>query len=239
MPGSFRNAGGWTSRARDRERDLYGVRALRDPARASPAARRARSSSSPRRLPPGCGTGCPTRMPASRQRGRRLEASIERCGAAGVVAHGALGDADPLEAMDDAIRTFSPDEVVVATHPEGESNWLEHGLVAQARARFGVPITHVVVDAVRSEAHVVAHEPTERDAPTREEHTSRDLALLAIVGVLAIVGSIISFVFFASRRLRRRDLGVGADLRPRVQDRGLVMLWMLFQRRARADRLDL
>jgi hypothetical protein len=130
--------------------------------------------------------------------GRRLEASLERCGAAGVAARGALGDADPLQALDDAMRTFAPDEVIVATHPEGRSNWLERGLVAQARERFAVPITHVVVDTAAQDARLVEREPADRAAPARERHTARDLALLAVVAVLAILGSLISFVFYAA-----------------------------------------
>ena len=171
--------------------------------------------------------------------GRRLEASIERCGAAGLVAHGALGDADPLQAMDDAIRTFSPDEVVIATHPEGESNWLERGLVAQARARFELPITHLSVDAVHDESHLVASEPQRSDAPAREVHTSRDLALLAIVGLLAIIGSLFSFVFYA---VDAPDGVIWAwmlifDLGFKIA--AVATLWVLFQRRARADRLEI
>jgi hypothetical protein len=34
----------------------------------------------------------------------------------------------------------------VSTHPPGRSNWLELGVVEQARLRFDVPVTHVVVD---------------------------------------------------------------------------------------------
>jgi hypothetical protein len=171
--------------------------------------------------------------------GRRLEESIRRCGDAGVVARGALGDADPLQALDDAMRTFEPDEVIIATHPEGRSNWLEHGLVAQARERFAVPITHVVVDAVQEDARLVEQEPVERAAPARERHSSRDLAILALVGVLAIVGSLISFVFYA---VDAPDWVIWTwvlifDLGFKIA--AAVVLWMLFQRRARADRLDL
>ena len=36
--------------------------------------------------------------------------------------------------------------IVISTHPEGRSNWLERGVVTSARERFAVPITHVVVD---------------------------------------------------------------------------------------------
>jgi hypothetical protein len=171
--------------------------------------------------------------------GRRLEASLERCAAAGVSARGALGDADPLQALDDAMRTFSPDEVIIATHPEGRSNWLERGLVAQARERFEVPITHVVVDAAVGQARLLERERPDRAAPARERHTARDLALLALAGVLAIVGSLISFVFYA---VDAPDWLIWTwvlifDLGFKIA--AVAVLWVLFQRRARADRLDL
>ena len=57
-----------------------------------------------------------------------------------------MGDADPLQAIEDALRTFGADEIIISTHPEGRSNWLERGVVDSARERFAVPITHVVVD---------------------------------------------------------------------------------------------
>jgi nucleotide-binding universal stress UspA family protein len=76
----------------------------------------------------------------------RLQASLEAMRAGGMNVDGEVGDPDPLQAIDDAIRTFSPDEIVISTHPEGRSNWLEQGVVDGARERFDVPVTHVVVD---------------------------------------------------------------------------------------------
>jgi hypothetical protein len=76
----------------------------------------------------------------------RLERSLERLRAAGVDARGEVGDAEPLQAMEDALRTFGADEIIISTHPEGRSHWLEKGIVEAARERFAVPITHVVVD---------------------------------------------------------------------------------------------
>jgi hypothetical protein len=76
----------------------------------------------------------------------RLERSLRRLAEAGVEARGEVGDSEPLQAMEDALRTFGPDEIIISTHPEGRSNWLERGVVARARERFAVPITHVVVD---------------------------------------------------------------------------------------------
>jgi hypothetical protein len=76
----------------------------------------------------------------------RLEASLKAMRAAGITARGEVGDSDPLQAIEDALRTFAPDEVVISTHPEGRSNWLERGIVAAARERFALPVRHVVVD---------------------------------------------------------------------------------------------
>jgi hypothetical protein len=76
----------------------------------------------------------------------RLEASLATMREAGIDARGEIGDGDPLQAIEDAIRTFAPDELIISTHPEGRSNWLERGIVDATRARFAIPVTHVVVD---------------------------------------------------------------------------------------------
>jgi len=76
----------------------------------------------------------------------RLEASLARLRQDGVQAEGEVGDGDPLQAIEDALRTFGADEIVISTHPVGRSNWLERNVVGAARERFDVPITHVVVD---------------------------------------------------------------------------------------------
>jgi nucleotide-binding universal stress UspA family protein len=77
---------------------------------------------------------------------KRLEASLAAMREAGIDATGEVGDGDPLQAIEDALRTFAPDELVISTHPEGKSNWLERGVVEGARQRFALPVTHVVVD---------------------------------------------------------------------------------------------
>jgi hypothetical protein len=77
---------------------------------------------------------------------RRVEASVRHLTDTGLAVRGVIGDGDPLQAIEDALRTFGADEIVISTHPVGRSNWLERGLVAQARERFSSPITHVVVD---------------------------------------------------------------------------------------------
>jgi GABA permease len=69
--------------------------------------------------------------------------------AAGLAAEGDVGDASPLLAIGDALRVFDADEVLIATHPPGSSNWLERSVVSRARARFSLPIHHLVVEGDR------------------------------------------------------------------------------------------
>jgi hypothetical protein len=76
----------------------------------------------------------------------RLDTSLAALAEEGVEARGEVGDADPLQAIEDALRTFGADEIIISTHPPGRSNWLEKDVIAHARERFDLPITHVVVD---------------------------------------------------------------------------------------------
>jgi len=78
--------------------------------------------------------------------GDRVAARLVAMRAAGLDATGEIGDGDPLQAVEDAMRTFRPDELVVSTHPPGRSHWLERGVVEHAEERFALPLTHVVVD---------------------------------------------------------------------------------------------
>jgi hypothetical protein len=84
--------------------------------------------------------------PARAQAQARLDSSLERLRQLGIDARGEVGDAEPLQAIEDALHTFGPNELILSTHPEGRSHWLEKGIVTQARERFDLPITHVVVD---------------------------------------------------------------------------------------------
>jgi hypothetical protein len=76
----------------------------------------------------------------------RLDASLAQLERDGIQAEGEVGDGDPLQAIEDALRTFGADEIVISTHPKGRSKWLERDVVGAAKERFDVPITHVVVD---------------------------------------------------------------------------------------------
>ena len=84
--------------------------------------------------------------PARAAAQERLDAMLERLVSAGIDVKGQIGDSDPLVAIEDAVHTFHPDEIVISTHPPGHSSWHEKGVVASATARFDVPVSHVVAE---------------------------------------------------------------------------------------------
>ena len=62
----------------------------------------------------------------------------------GLHADGALGDYRPLHAMDDAVKSFQPDLIVISTHPEERSAWLRQDIVEQARRKYATPVRHII-----------------------------------------------------------------------------------------------
>jgi hypothetical protein len=56
-----------------------------------------------------------------------------------------VGDTDPVQAIEDALRTFPADEVLVVTRSEDDASWLEQDSAEEARERFGVPVTRLTV----------------------------------------------------------------------------------------------
>jgi hypothetical protein len=88
---------------------------------------------------------------ARAQAQERLERLLGRLRREGFEAAGDIGDDDPVQAMEDALRLYPADEVIISTHPPGRSNWLEQDVVRRAQERFDVPVTHVVVDLEREQ----------------------------------------------------------------------------------------
>ena len=74
----------------------------------------------------------------------RLELALADLRERGILARGEVGDANPVLAIADALARFPASAIVIATHPPGQSNWLERGLIDKVRARFDVPVTHLV-----------------------------------------------------------------------------------------------
>jgi hypothetical protein len=85
----------------------------------------------------------------------RLRRCLERLRGDGIAATGLVGDADPMQAIVDALRFFRADAIVIATHAPGRSNWLARDLVARARRRFDIPIVHIVVEPAHGREYVL------------------------------------------------------------------------------------
>jgi hypothetical protein len=77
---------------------------------------------------------------------QRQELSLQALQEAGLRARGQVGDSEPNVAIEDALRQFPADEIIISTHPPHRSRWLERGVVERARDEIELPITHVVVD---------------------------------------------------------------------------------------------
>ena len=76
---------------------------------------------------------------ARRMAEERLEAYVDRLECAGMHTSGHVGDADPVQAIADALATFAADEIVVAAHSE-RLHRLSGDVAERARKRFALPI---------------------------------------------------------------------------------------------------
>jgi GABA permease len=79
----------------------------------------------------------------------RLDRTLRWAHDQGFEAVGTVGDASPLIAIEDELRRFGADELIISTHTPKRSHWLEAGVVERARAELEIPVTHVVVDVAR------------------------------------------------------------------------------------------
>lgn len=56
-----------------------------------------------------------------------------------------VGDSDPVQAVEDALRTFPADQIVIVTGSADEAGWLEEDSASAAYERFGLPVTQLSV----------------------------------------------------------------------------------------------
>ena len=56
-----------------------------------------------------------------------------------------VGADDPVQAVEDALREFPADELIVVTRGDEESSFLEKDASGEAFRRFGLPVSHLVV----------------------------------------------------------------------------------------------
>jgi GABA permease len=74
----------------------------------------------------------------------RLDYTLSALRAEDLQAQGELGDYRPLRALADAVKEFSPDQIVISTLPPEASVWLRDNVVDRARAQYSMPVTHVI-----------------------------------------------------------------------------------------------
>ena len=74
------------------------------------------------------------------------EETVERLEEEGVDAAGDTGESEPAVALQDALATFPADRIVVFSHPEGDRDYREDDGLADAEDRFGIPLTHALIE---------------------------------------------------------------------------------------------
>lgn len=75
----------------------------------------------------------------------RLEASLAWAAEHGLAARGEVADPDLLVAIEDELRDFGADEVIVATHSRERGSWLASRMLAHLDRALDVPVRQIVV----------------------------------------------------------------------------------------------
>jgi hypothetical protein len=71
----------------------------------------------------------------------RLDTELRHLRSLGATAEGAVGDPDPLKAIDAVLAERTFDEIILCTLPPGISRWLAMDLPHRIRRRTDVPLT--------------------------------------------------------------------------------------------------
>jgi hypothetical protein len=75
----------------------------------------------------------------------RLERSLAWAREQGITVQGTVGDPSPTTAIEDELRRFGADEVIVVTHPSVSQSWQERGELDRLQRELDMPVTHVAV----------------------------------------------------------------------------------------------
>jgi hypothetical protein len=76
----------------------------------------------------------------------RLDLTLDRLRELGIEAGGEVMDPDPFLAVQDAVRLYKPDEIIISTYPYPRSGWLRRDLIGRISDWSKLPVEHVVVD---------------------------------------------------------------------------------------------
>src|SRR3954471_13133972 len=78
---------------------------------------------------------------ANERADERLQAVLGRLDDLGADARGQVGADDPLLAIEDAVREFAPDHLLIALRGADRAGWQERGLLDLVLERFAIPVT--------------------------------------------------------------------------------------------------
>jgi hypothetical protein len=73
---------------------------------------------------------------------QRLKAVLGELRSAGFAARGSVGDEDPLLAIEDTLREFTPTKILIVTSDSSHENWRERH-IRQRVAALGLPVKFV------------------------------------------------------------------------------------------------
>jgi hypothetical protein len=138
---------------------------------------------------------------ATRRAERVVESSLEELRRAGVAASGAIGDPDPVLAVEDALREGPVEEVVIFEHEAAQARWYEDGLFERACERLAPPLSMILIHEGSEQPHVVGVQragagtaaPRRREvqlSPNMPRFYPGDLAGM----VIGIVGTIVAAI---------------------------------------------
>lgn len=85
-----------------------------------------------------------TEAEAQAQARSRLDDALARFRDLGAEVDGEVGDGNPMLAVEDAMREGEYDEIILSTLRPGISRWLKLDLPDRVKARFTVPVTHLI-----------------------------------------------------------------------------------------------
>jgi hypothetical protein len=75
----------------------------------------------------------------------RLEASLAWALQQGFVAKGEVGDPDAMGAIEDELRDFGADEVILVTHPSERTSWLANRMLSHLKQQLEIPVREIVM----------------------------------------------------------------------------------------------
>jgi hypothetical protein len=124
----------------------------------------------------------------------RLRGTLQELRNAGLNADGEVGDSDPVQAINDEIIKFGPEQILVVAHRDEEGAFAEKGLFEQAERDFDLPVTELVVncDEEPEVLDVKSSKPVAgRKKGWRPSYNWPPLSRRDVVGVLvAIIGTL-------------------------------------------------